>query len=284
MCTVLNVNLYNGGFGIGELALRTGVGIPTLRAWERRHGFPAPQRLAGGHRRYTERDVAAVREIVRERSAGVPVREALARARERAEAPRVSIGATLQRALPDVGRVLLSRRSLIAISHAIEDEVSTRGDRPIVLGAFQRPDLFAPSASRWRDLARTSSVAIALGASGTARQVGPLWELPVPQGSPIEREWAVICDAPGIAVCMVGVERPAGGGARRFEALWTTEPHAVRDAARTASAIAVAAAPELAPHVRRLDEPARVTSDVLRASTGLANRIVGYLDAAGRPT
>ncbi len=274
------MNLYGDGFGIGELALRTGVGIPTLRAWERRHGFPAPQRLAGGHRRYTDRDVAAVREVVRERSSGVPVREALARARERAEAPRVSIAATLQRALPDVARVLLSRRTLIAMSHAIEDEVATRGDGPILLGAFQRADRFAPSASRWRDLARTSSVAIALGASAAPRQTGPLWELPVPNGSPIEREWAVICDAPGLSVCLVAVERPAGPGPRRFEALWTTEPQPVRDAARTASAIAVTAAPTLAPYVRRLDQPARVGSDAMRASTRLANRLVGYLDGA----
>jgi len=33
---------------------RTGIGHHTLRAWERRFGFPLPLRLASGHRRYTD--------------------------------------------------------------------------------------------------------------------------------------------------------------------------------------------------------------------------------------
>jgi DICT domain-containing protein len=195
----------------------------------------------------------------------------------------VSISATLQRAVPDVSRVVLSRRSLIAISHAIEDEASTRGERPILIGAFQRPELFAGSASRWRDLARTSAVAVALGGSAAIHRAGPLWVLPVPPASPIEREWAVICDAPGLTACLAAIERPTGNGARRFEASWTTEPVAVRDAARTAAAIALAAAPELAAALRPLQQPTHATRDTLRATTRLANRIVGYLDAAGRP-
>jgi DICT domain-containing protein len=279
------VNLYKEDeFGIGELALRTGVGVSTLRAWERRHGFPDPQRLAGGHRRYSERDVTAIREVVRERTLGRPLGEALARARERAEAPRVSISATLQRALPDVSRVVLSRRALIAMSHAIEDEVSTRGERPILIGAFQRPALFTRSARRWRDLARGSAVAIALGGSATVGRAGSLWVVPVPDASPIEREWAVICDAPGLTACLAGIERPAGTGTRRFEALWTTEPVAVRDAARTAAAIVVAAAPELAAALRPLQQPAHATRDTMRATSRLTNRIVGYLDGAGPST
>ena len=33
--------------------------------WESRHGFPSPARLPGGHRRYSERDVEAVLEVLR---------------------------------------------------------------------------------------------------------------------------------------------------------------------------------------------------------------------------
>ena len=33
---------------IGEVARRTGVTVPTLRAWERRHGLLVPVRTAGG--------------------------------------------------------------------------------------------------------------------------------------------------------------------------------------------------------------------------------------------
>jgi DNA-binding transcriptional MerR regulator/methylmalonyl-CoA mutase cobalamin-binding subunit len=37
---------------MGAVTRRTGIGEHTLRAWERRFGFPEPRRLASGHRRY----------------------------------------------------------------------------------------------------------------------------------------------------------------------------------------------------------------------------------------
>jgi DNA-binding transcriptional MerR regulator len=45
---------------IGEVARRTGVTVPTLRAWERRYGLLVPVRTAGGHRRYRDDDVRRV--------------------------------------------------------------------------------------------------------------------------------------------------------------------------------------------------------------------------------
>lgn len=38
---------------MGAVTRRTGIGEHTLRAWERRFGFPTPHRLESGHRRYT---------------------------------------------------------------------------------------------------------------------------------------------------------------------------------------------------------------------------------------
>ena len=46
---------------IGELSEATGLGIETLRAWERRYGRPCPVRLPSGHRRYERADVAGLR-------------------------------------------------------------------------------------------------------------------------------------------------------------------------------------------------------------------------------
>jgi MerR family transcriptional regulator, light-induced transcriptional regulator len=48
---------------IGEVARRTGVAVSTLRAWERRYGLLDPVRTDGGHRLYSERDVARVRAV-----------------------------------------------------------------------------------------------------------------------------------------------------------------------------------------------------------------------------
>ena len=46
--------------------------------WERRYGFPAPERLASGHRRYSERDIELVRRWPR-RAAGLSLQVAIER-------------------------------------------------------------------------------------------------------------------------------------------------------------------------------------------------------------
>ena len=42
---------------MGAVTRRTGIGEHTLRAWERRFGFPTPVRLASGHRRFSGEQV-----------------------------------------------------------------------------------------------------------------------------------------------------------------------------------------------------------------------------------
>jgi DNA-binding transcriptional MerR regulator len=49
---------------VGELSEATGVSVAALRAWERRYGRPAPQRLASGHRRYDAAQLRLVRGVV----------------------------------------------------------------------------------------------------------------------------------------------------------------------------------------------------------------------------
>src|SRR5258708_470282 len=54
---------------IGELARRAGVGVSTLRAWERRFALLAPSRSSGRQRLYTEDDlrrISAVRRLAAE--------------------------------------------------------------------------------------------------------------------------------------------------------------------------------------------------------------------------
>jgi methylmalonyl-CoA mutase cobalamin-binding subunit len=47
--------------GIGALSRATGVPVDTLRTWERRYGFPQPERTPSGHRRYPARTVDRLR-------------------------------------------------------------------------------------------------------------------------------------------------------------------------------------------------------------------------------
>ena len=51
----------------------------TLRAWERRFGYPKPQRSAGRHRLYTHGEVAALRDALQQ---GLSISSAVSRARE----------------------------------------------------------------------------------------------------------------------------------------------------------------------------------------------------------
>lgn len=48
---------------MGAVARRTGLTEHTLRAWERRFGFPTPVRLPSGHRRYTSEQIRHLRLI-----------------------------------------------------------------------------------------------------------------------------------------------------------------------------------------------------------------------------
>jgi MerR family transcriptional regulator, light-induced transcriptional regulator len=61
---------------IGELARRTGVTEPTLRAWERRYGLLRPERSAGGFRLYSDEDASRVRAMQGHLDSGVAASEA----------------------------------------------------------------------------------------------------------------------------------------------------------------------------------------------------------------
>jgi len=62
-----------------EAAAVLNVSPNTLRAWERRFGYPKPQRTAGKHRLYTHGAVAALRDALQE---GLSISSAISRARE----------------------------------------------------------------------------------------------------------------------------------------------------------------------------------------------------------
>lgn len=55
---------------IGAVSRETGIAVETLRTWERRYGFPAPQRTPGGHRVYGEATVEKLRLVSRALAAG----------------------------------------------------------------------------------------------------------------------------------------------------------------------------------------------------------------------
>jgi methanogenic corrinoid protein MtbC1 len=61
----------------------TGIPADTFRAWERRHGLPAPARAPGTPRLYSERDIAIVRLLKQMTDEGIAISRAVGIARRR---------------------------------------------------------------------------------------------------------------------------------------------------------------------------------------------------------
>src|SRR5215204_5046392 len=106
----------DAGLAMGDLVERTGVAEGTLRMWERRHGFPVPERLPSGHRRYRESDAELVLRVLREREAGLSLAAAIARARETLAGTDESIFARLRRRGPELRPIRLRKSVLLALT------------------------------------------------------------------------------------------------------------------------------------------------------------------------
>ena len=273
---------------IGDLAQRAGVTTSVLRMWESRHGFPVPHRLASGHRRYTAADVELVRQVLRRRDAGIRLEVAIAEAAATRPPRNPSIYAELRRRPPPLATHRLRKCTQIALSWAIEDECCAVADRPVLFGAFQRAEFYAPSAPRWTELDRVARSAVVFAdhwpdtadaASGPVRAT-------LAEDAPMRREWAVVCDAADSTACLTAWELPGQAAVpdrqRIFEAMWTVDPAAVRDAARVAASVAesagVLAARPLLYELAEAPAPRTTTPDGV---TALFNRVVAYVDRLG---
>jgi DICT domain-containing protein len=274
---------------IGDLAARTGLTPAALRMWESRHGFPRPQRRESGHRRYTDRDVELVLQVLRRRDAGARLEVALAEAavaQLAVEGPpgAPSVYAVLRHRHPDLHPQRLKKATLIALSWAIEDECCARAERAIIFGAFQEARNFRAAQQRWTELARVArSATVFADFSDSQPPVAGTVLVHLPEDAPMRREWAVVCDAPDYPAMLTAWELPGQSTVpdreRLFEAIWTVEPAAVREAARACAQVALQLGhPEAAPLLYELAEnPPAPPVEVLRAAS-LLNRVVSYVD------
>ena len=274
------------GLTIREMAARTGVAQPTLRMWESRYGFPVPERLPSGHRRYPESQVALVQQVARDRDSGLTMRAAIERVQRAAAVPEESIFAGLRRRRPDLVPYTLPKSTLIALSHAIEDECAARAERPVLFGSFQRERFYRHSESRWRELARTAEIAVVFADfPERSEPAGAPIEVPIDRSDPLGREWSLVCDAPEYAACLSAWEPPGQDDTRdrdrMLETIWSVEPAVVREAARISKGIAARTAPDLvAPVDRLLDSTPPASGEEFRLVSALTNRMVAYVGAA----
>lgn len=274
------------GFSIGVLASRTGLTPGVLRTWDTRFGFPEGSRSATGHRRFTDDDVALVRQVLAARSAGLPLQVAIDDVRRRQQQPAESVHAVLSRDFPQLPVQRLGRRALIALSHAVEDEALARAERPLVLGTFQEGHRYARSAPRWDELARTASWAAVvaefdddLPADPGARPA----RCQLPEGSALRREWTVVSISGARAAVLSAWEVPgAPGGGHVYESVISTHRPAAIAAARVLVEVARSAGatpPDSV--VRLLDETAHVPDTSGSDADRMWLRALARLDVSG---
>jgi DICT domain-containing protein len=276
---------------IREVARETGVSEGTLRMWETRYGFPVPTRLPSGHRRYSDGDVESVRQVARDREAGLSMKAAIDRVRESAGEAEVSLFAAVRRRRPDLQPYVLRKDALIGLSHAIEDECAARAERPVMFATFQRERFWRHAEPRWREFAQTAHSTVVFADFDRANvppdRHEPV-ELPIDRTEPLAREWTLVCDGADYAAFLAGWERPGqqgvADGDRRFETVWSVEPSLVRDASRITAGFVERVAPEVAERFAdRLRPMPPPSSEDLRRASALANRMVSYVsDATAR--
>jgi DICT domain-containing protein len=273
---------------IGDLVARTGVSEPTLRMWERRHGFPSPQRTERGHRRYSADQAQLVERVVAARNQGLPLGLAIERATSQERSTGVSLFSALHRLRPELELRRVGKRQLIALSHAIEDEVLARAEAQVFVATFQRESFYRRSERRWLELSHCTPVAAVFAdfeqpAAPAERPV----EVPIGSNRQLAREWSLICFGGASSVAMVARE-PASSNVhdsadvRHFELLWTVNEESVRALLQLCGKLASAFVPELAGNFERAtaagmtatpSEQARFTASVLGRTLSLVSLI-----------
>jgi DICT domain-containing protein len=273
----------NSPLTTSQLAERTGLSAGTLRMWESRHGFPVPARLPGGHRRYAEGDVDLVRGVLALREQGLSLAAAIERARQSPRHPAASVFAGVRRLRPDVTPAVMAKPAVLAVTRAIEDEYCARAAGGLLVGSFQRERFYRGAEHRWRELARTASLAVALAdfprrSDSPGRPV----EVPVAPSHALAREWAVVISADELQACLAAWEQPADvrppDAGRRFEVLWSLDPAVVADAVEVLAELLDAVDPVTAGRIRDARVRAPLAEGRLPDRGGeLAQRMVGYL-------
>ncbi len=146
------------------------------------------------------------------------------------------------------GTSLLTRKDeLITFSHIIEDECDGDLEGAHLFGSFQRARFYESARHRWEQLARQAASAFVFASFAEQQTGAPAYPVEVAVGAtnPLRQEWAIVVDRPRGPIVMSAVERPGQEGVadrdRLFDSTWTTNPAAVRKAARVCALTAATA-------------------------------------------
>jgi len=117
-------------WGVGAVSTQLDIARPTLRTWDRRYGLGPSLRTAGGHRRYTETDVARVQLMNKLLDSGVAAAQAahIARTTDEASLSDGSAPAALPRpSLINRRRATSTVSALVRATQALQPDELARG-------------------------------------------------------------------------------------------------------------------------------------------------------------
>jgi DICT domain-containing protein len=226
-----------------------------------------------------------VEQVMAAREAGLSLPAAIERVQHSRHVQSWSPFAKLRQRQPELEPRLIAKSPLVALSHAIEDEMLARAERQVIFGCFQRVPFYRREEARWRELTQGARAAAVFADFDVAADplTGPA-EIPVAPGEPLSREWALVCYGERHAVCLAGRETAssraeAAASARAFETVWTVDPEVVRGIARgcaDAAAEFVPAVGERAATWLSL-RPISSARQQTALSTAIINRTLSYI-------
>ena len=94
---------------------------------------------------------------------------------------------------PEVAPAVLTKRAVLGLTHALEDEFCARAASGFVLGSFQRERFYRQAQRRWAELARTAELVVAVADfPHLAATAGAPIEVPVNDTEAMAREWTLV--------------------------------------------------------------------------------------------
>ena len=174
-----------------------------------------------------------------------------------------SVVSQLLESFPDWRPQMYFKSSLTALSHAMEDRVLAGSDAPLVIASFQRERFYRQEAHRYKRIAAKSDQVYVLAApEADFTNNSDIYEtIAFEPTDSLAQEWHLVVVGKNYISCLICEEKSATAphtkaslamdNSRRFEGIWTFDPHVSLKAADILLEKILAYRPELADKIEQ---------------------------------
>ncbi len=203
----------------------------------------------------------------------------------------------LLEAMPDLKAQVYFKTALTAISHALEDIVLAKSDRPLVIANFQQERFYRQEAKRYHRIAQYTDQVYVLAAPETDFDSAPggLMTVGLEPTDALAQEWHLVIVGQNYSACLVCreyaalVASDALDSARQFKGFWSFDPLVSQRAAVLLLQRVREYRPDLVDKVNEAEQRYRLLDKIASASSPLTSeldvrlfndRLVAYLQAS----